>query len=521
MTLQLTKFADQVIPKDFLAKGVKSFPEGTPVFCTFAIADKDKDGKEQLTIMRSQPFVIDEFMEMQTAYKSPEMVVQLYQPRSGELEEDQQPFALLTDREDKLVVIGFVAGEYPTFTKKESTHSPEFFAAIEGIRPSLLEIYDACSGDLEDFSEELKGKVLERKFQNLGTTVSVVVMVANGRIQGFIKNGGVAKEFPWGFASNGFEEAKPTAVENKGSMLDRLKGAAGGVVAKVTGTEQKPPADKPVEEAPVTTPKPDKIGTGDEFDMVSPPSHIDSNKGLKNWYKRNVGYVPDDHKQRPAVPIKKSIKDLKHIPSREAIEAKRADKDTATHHISKVEEPPKRATPDTPVETAPKPDNKTGDGLWRIPEDEVKRLQTSFMKMPSVVATLDAADEDVMPPEIVADADAAVKSFNEQLGIDGGLERTKNWRRTLLMTLCMQSRAAAVRLLEEWRFKAMILQAENAGLLAELGRTRTPASPTKPAAVASPTNTQPATPPASTKTPVSSALGVELPTRVPRKRAAA
>lgn len=482
------KYAGGIIPRSYVEKIIASI-EG-PAYFGLATVDQDDKGPK-LTVLREPAMqsTVDEIMEMQELWKDKPLIMILGE-RPGQ-DEDVQPFVCLSDHDDRLVVVAFATGEYNSYVQKGSSHTPVFHAITQGARPKLLEIYDAVGGKLEHFDNELKSILLNNKMEALGSKVALAVFSATGHIQGFEKEVPEAAEQDWGYGSDmlGFgqpaKKEEPAAPEPKLTLAQKLAATAGSMMPKVGKAKQaSAPVSEPAGAGDAVVHKHPESGKKEpDYEMLSPPANLTTNRELANWYRQTVGYVPPVQtslrKERPKVPSKnskiKSFTDLGKVVEK----VQKANEPAPT--LPATPPPaadPRRETKDTPLPATNEPNDPASPELTT---SELTALLKGFMKMPSVVKILDYTGDEIIAPEVAAEMGGSRKTLNQLLELDGGIERWKNMRRSTLYNLAGISRKALVLLFEEYRFAYWNLDAAYRQLAAKhnekvASTTPTPAS---------------------------------------------
>lgn len=502
MSYLIVKYQDQVVPKDYLTRVLAKLEKAKTAF-SFAVTDKNETGGRRITVLaEDMNSSIEELMDIQQTYKQYPAIFLFEEKPAGLLEEDRQPFVMVTDHDDQPVAVAFVVGQYDNVAKKGSAHNPQAIVAKDKLKTKLEAVYDAVDNKIDDFADELRSKLLTRELENLGTEVCISVMAASEppHIQGFVKAMGNAKEFEFGFVSDhlGFgveaQVEKPAEPAKKMSLQERL-----GLVKKSPVSEPAAPAAEPANQPPAQPP-PDAGVRDDDYEMVQCPTGL-SNKQAKDWYKREVGFKPDVKagynlcKVRPMVPKKKvkalaEIKKVAESGPSEAVLAARAHKDTTPHHIpatlKAAEKEAVRETKDAPVPV------RDPNG---IPENEKVAITKGFLKLPTVVALFDEVGETIMPPSIAKEMEVNRPSVNQQIGLDGGFERWHNIPEQQLMAFAAMSKRAIVQLLGEYRFNFLKLHEAHKNLMQQKG-TASPTPQSEPGKI-----TAPATPAAAPAAP--------------------
>lgn len=425
------------------------------------VVDKDEKGNPTLVSIRERIMPdLSDLQALQKEYLETPAVFAFDTFPQGTPDEDLQPFDLITDVNDNQVLSAFLHGDYNDFAKAGSTHMGAFFAAHEYLRPKLLKLYDLHGADMAKLLAELDDPTMKHDIERLGPTdTSVVFFSATNKIKVFSRNEH-KRSFDWGWMSNhlGYEEkpqeaAKPAEPEKKLSSLDKLKSKLKAVPA---ATKEEP---KKEEAAPAPAPKEEEPKKEEEAPAAHPPGGTPegetekvvvpagmTNKQKKSFMKSRLGYIPENYKKLTSINVPKKLKSLQDLKSTTA--SAPAPKAEEKLPPAPPKEEPKRATPDTPKPVV------TPEPLPIIPAADLKKMELA-LKNPKVVKQLDEAFEEILPPPLIAEMKTETASFNEQIGLDGGLERTKCFTFSTLSTFPNTSLA---RLVMEWRYRALILE---------------------------------------------------------------
>ena len=415
-----------------------------------SVVTKDEKGFLNLTaIQDGNPADAKTLGEIQQEYKDAPVIFMTDTLNKGYLQEDLQPFQLISNKDDEPELVVFMAGEYNDFAKKDSTHTGAFFAAHEYLRPKMLKLYDLHGADISKVMLDMDDPSFKMEMERLGTTdTSVVFMASSGKIKAFSRNEN-KRSFDWGWMSNhlGYvevakkEEVKTKVEEPKKlSLLDKLKGKKAPDEPKAE--EPAPKVEEPVKEPEkVAEPKKaDVPNPDDQFENIPVPQSF-TNKQLRGWFHSTLGMVPPNYKKLKTVAVKKksSVKSFAELKSTTANPpVKQEDKPTT---VTPVKEDPKRETKDTPVPVHNEP-------LPMIPAADLKKVEL-VLKSPKVVKLLDSVSEEIVPLSMFAALEKDTPTFNEQVALDGGLERTFNWDWELLTQL---PATALARLVLEYRY---------------------------------------------------------------------
>jgi hypothetical protein len=247
------------------------------------------------------------------------------------LEDDLQPFVCMgTENEPKIV--GMAEGKFMNFIPTASDHSNEYFlfnkyinVKIESLKLTDIDaLFNNFGSDL--FKMELTNSCGER-----GT---IVLLGNSGRYIVFEKND-LKREYSWGWSSNHHGYTEEKVLTDAPAPRQTMK--LGGKLKQITSMIGRPIAStEPIKPPPVEPPKADTatiVPVTTMPKMYTPPRSI-SNNALKHEYRKNLGYLPGNWKDRPTLPIPEGIvkpriiKDFSELP-----------KDLASDAATPIEKP--------------------------------------------------------------------------------------------------------------------------------------------------------------------------------------
>ena len=353
----VVKNKGQEVPSVFLEKVIQIRPS-----CCGAVI-LDANGVMQTTRISERAEIVG-LNEAQKAFKDEAMLMFFGDYGEGEINEnDLQPFTLLTDDEDRPMVVAFVEGNFEEGNDPTYQRSPAYHYVSEYLSPKVQKMFVECGLDLHKLMDELRHPIIRRELLSGCTDCAVVLFAQNGEIMSFVKGLNETK-FPWGWSSDlhGYEEKSfPDKVEET-KPVGFLAGLLGGS-KKETKKEEAPPAaltpaPEVIEEkkednvpGPVGT-----IGTeliqkdkdGNFFVMKDVPPNLQGKK-RKGWIRHNhyLGVLPQNWENRnlkiPAKPpkgmhpadIKEALKTSTSIPG---IISEKSQ--TSVPQVSQPTEPP-------------------------------------------------------------------------------------------------------------------------------------------------------------------------------------
>lgn len=423
-TVLIVKHRGKDIPEAY----IKTVVENNPSYFSYAYVDGDNiNGGVDETPELSK---LQEFLKDHT---DNQLVMSFHDLGEEEIsQDDAQPHAIASDG-DKTIVQGWFDGQFENGTVE----------AARQVRTKLNGLLTAYDGDLDTALAALNNGKPRDYINKMGGDGSTVILLSN--VEKISMFGGLKKaNFPWGFVTNAYDytekekddpvhEAAPEPEEkSKGTFGGSRK--FGGTGPKVTQKETpaivNPPAPNLSAEAKALTEKPWSPN------MITPPKHITGSKQLKNWYKHQCGFIPDDYQSRPAMPDKKSRE--------HSILLARADKNTTPKAVK---------TEDTlPVE------NKKSD-LHKPPilnSMDTKAFST-WREKSNVEKYVDGSSETILKPEEIQAMEKRIPFATEQLGMKDGIIEVFPWSYSTMLDLAKNHPATMAALFAELRFTHMKL----------------------------------------------------------------
>lgn len=483
-----------VPPEGYLRQALGNNPScaGVTVF---------SDGK--LHVSRVKPANPETLNKIFNAFKDRRVCIHMGNYPSGFQADDIQPFVLVEDADKKPQIVAMLDGDFISPNDK-STHSSEFFAAINHLRPLFQQLWRLTKGDVASILEEVRGdatrNAILNTFFNRG---SVTLIFGNGEVYTIAKND-MQHQFPWGWVSNKYmysEDKKPVSD----NPLEALLGSD-AVVQEEPTIEHEPvkEPDKVVEPAKVAEPA--KEGT--EIKYVQCPKEIKKPHKVEGWYRHNANWAPPNYMSYPSVEVRPKgqpkskapsgpvIKDVKDIgaamaaanngkPTETApVPEKRAPqilpsigdtpediaKRTPPKHIPAIKQSaPPVAAPAVPAKVAEPPVPETlvpsrqpegpSNPIPILAPDTQKYMVDKFLKEPD--ETLDRSGNPIFDPKKMQAMMEKYPSFAETCGIK--MEDTYNWSLARIQKLAKERPDALVNLYFWTRYDLMsILLSEKA-----------------------------------------------------------
>lgn len=445
----ILKAAHHLIPDEFLEIVLKENPTcGGAALSTF-------DKEPTLFCDTFDKPDLKSFKDIQESFQDSTILFFAGNYPEGYLKEDRQPFNLLRDEKDKVLMVGFLEGDFEGFQKEGSKHSGEFFAANEYLAPKLSYLYGLVGNDMAKLIKELQSPVnirdLRNTFEDRGT---MILMPYTGDIITCSENPD-EKEFSWGGTSKtyGYQEKTPEPVEAPpkeeekeiSEMEKKIAAFKARKAAEAAGTTVEPA--KAVEtkatealRAP-TFPPPDAKGelSSEELQWkhklekpapgnrwAAPPLNS-NNSNKKAWYNKRRTTLPSGWKD--SVPIQVPITAMGAALA-EAKAKSPLPTATAVPQTPLPSKVPDTLVPERPAEAPAKelevpadvkaPNQPTEEGA-PIPVLNPKlqrHIVDTHLKQAKVKAILDADGEDIVNPKSFQDIEKKFPDVIQQLGLN-------------------------------------------------------------------------------------------------------
>jgi hypothetical protein len=198
---------DAVIPDAFAEHVLAK----VPAFLSSAFIDEKTISVDAIT-----GHSISDLKDAQELVKDRDSV--FYLGEFTEPEESLQPFYVLKNDKDEPEMVAFLDGDFSNYADAKSSNSDAFHALNKYFRPRIEKWYK--KGGLDNVLEELDDAATKEDIRNTFLGRGAVMFFAVNGKHIFIQNKNPEyMEFPWGFASNGFEykEEAKTSVPQTGA----------------------------------------------------------------------------------------------------------------------------------------------------------------------------------------------------------------------------------------------------------------------------------------------------------------
>jgi hypothetical protein len=468
--LLLFKAKGSLVPEAFLEEIAKKFPSAMG----FAIAAKNPQTRQpELELAHVvEPNSAKNIGECFSIAKDNDVLAYFADFPENFTAESVQPFVVLKNSQGAPILVAALSGDVnPVFAKGSNLgHSHDYFANEKLLVPRFAKMFTEKGNDLSKVMAHLNEPETQETLINSLTTdnMTLAIMALNGTIHVLDNNSERHMKYPWGWVSDHLDYKEVVAqIEPENvplSLAQRMKAAATTsetrkkIAGRISSTSNVPkiaevtPVVSKTEEPPKAeeqrtrpkwdgfiqgdmaqpVPAPEDIKNPDEYEWISPPKSLSTNKMLKSWYQLRIGTYPQGYKQFPAVPVKKTrLAELQQS-------SQTVRKDTAAHNI--------------PATPAPALANVT-EVIPIVPGSEKKEFASKILPkvLENKFETLESIEE-------IAAAEERYPSFAKQNGLDD-LTVMLNTSFTTYVEMCTTTPTEAARLLLDYAYRIKKLMA--------------------------------------------------------------
>lgn len=415
----------KVLPDAFLEKVLKENPSGFG----YAFCADDQPG--EVLVSPGASATLEEVKEVQNTFDSSAILFCFCKTDNTDTT-DVQPFKIITDDKEKVLLAGVLEGEYTIYGEPKSPKPASHFALFKHVGPRLNQLHRLVKGDVNGFIEELSSQVQQDEFTSMslkGEHSVIALMFPNGKVLTFTGNCELS-EFPWGWTSNtyGYTETAELSAKDRMKAILAKKKAEKAATSDTKEAVVEKEVDLPITATKTDTAVPDNV-------YVQCPKEINGNKNIRNFYIKHAGFQPSGYKKKPKVLVQKktneTIKDLKD-PRLAAV----------------ATDPDKERTKVGGTTIIRASSSKEPDDLPIIPTEQIKDIRENFLQRRTI---LDASSQKIPDPKSIQDREAKWPSFTEKAGIS--LEDTLNWPFPELVVLAKTNPEGYVKLSMEWRYE--------------------------------------------------------------------
>lgn len=468
----LIKVEKRAIPDEIL----KPLLETSSCVGAAVVAFNEKLKKRFFKISRESGVTIDDMNALQVHFMENEVTFIVQRFEKDFHPDNQQPFSLLEDDSKQSVLLGFIEGN---FTGREDPKHPEFsgeYNVAQLLRAKIAKIWN--SPDVgKNVDKLMKFLATDTDFSNDMNLYhagrgSIIMLGVNAEHCRFGTNP-QEEVFEWGYMSKTLSEPKATAVEEAEAADDgesfSLKGASKSPAPATAATAPKDVATELKKRDETATAIPDKPKTEKVKRKVmwAPGPEVHGKNAIKKAYReKGIKDLPDKYMSKPEVEIEiveeVPIKDFRELGAAMGVEPKaeteaskaaapatqakasamdrlagmfggKKTEATAEPEPAKTPEPEKDPK-DAPAENNPDINTKalpstpaTDDRLIFIPQGAKRDIALKFLPSVAIKKALDLSSNEVIDPKKIQEVESKYPDFMDQIGLEGGIERTFNW----------------------------------------------------------------------------------------------
>lgn len=253
--------------------------------------------------------IADSLKEIDDNYKDDQIYYHLMSGEDGEYNaESLQPFNLLVDDEQRVILSVMLCGEFPKFNEMNrdgEVFTAEYHCVNTFLKPLIDELWELCDGDMKRLMAFFDKKVQKEKIEGvLGKDATLLLIPYVGKSISFSTSKTVGK-WDWGFCTTnlGYTEAGKTVPKGKLSLKEQLAAKNKGATA------EHPPGGTviPIEERYATLLKNSDSNAVAIWEIKSgkliarPPRNSNLKSGKEWWHRNTATALPskDDAQYAP------------------------------------------------------------------------------------------------------------------------------------------------------------------------------------------------------------------------------
>lgn len=407
-----------------------------------------------------QAATLDAFQHVQSGQPDKTLLFQIGQYPEKYHTDDIFPQVLLTDGQDRPVMVVFMQGSFSRFHNAKSEHSDAFFAYLNYLRPKIRALSDSLDGDVEEVMKKIKTDPLLRSdIEGMGAG-TVTFFAANGEFVtlGTVKFGG---DWGWATEDHGWTD-QPSLF---GGAMKAVKKTFASATKKPAAETSPSPPPSPSPQPSPAQPEPGKKEGAPPAPPVQPtppppaeqpsvaatikirlkaPASAKHKNQKRDFFVPLLGFCPEGYKKEGTVYEttldKLAIKDFATLaklpegvtlsdpasapllagllkPASATAIPKDAGKpkDTAPHHVGQKTDNSGAAS---------KQDETDAKAAGTLTANDKIGVETWAKKHKVALTALDNNGEEIIHPSTYQDMEKRTVKFSEQMGIQGGLY---NW----------------------------------------------------------------------------------------------
>lgn len=411
------------------------------------------DNKMVVSKAKGAP-TLEAIADIQSAFPDNTIVFTFGQGDKDIFDEDMQPFEVLKNDAGETIVIACLEGGFQGYSVVKSTHTDEFHCVQDFITPKLKKLAKSAGGDLKGLIEELSDPITQKDFANSWTDRgNITLLTVEGPPITFSSGNDAKAQYTNFWTSNSLghmeqvgatEEKKvaaPVVPDKPLTLLQKLKLKAG----------KAPTVDPPLEDRPdflyeavapgktdtaIDAGKPKASEVSGEW--IKPPTDVNTNQKLSDWYMAKVGYKPQKYKTRPQVWLTSERKaeltagTAKPIPSSD-LKAMVTAHPAAGDAASPLP-PSEQLAASQQDKTTDQPAAMSGEALPMLSPRVKKSIADGWMKTPEVLKILGEDHSVVFDPKRMVEFENKFATFADHFGL-GSLDTTANWPYSMFLSL--------------------------------------------------------------------------------------
>jgi hypothetical protein len=413
---------------------------------------------------------VSSVVEVLNDHKDKDRITYFGNHPDGALKDDLQPFTILQNAKQEVVVVACLEGKFPQYTEANSSHSDAYLCAFKHLLPTLYDRYANKNENLAEFAKGLDDLHFRLTIENMiGERGNITLFIANGDILSYKRpNDTEHRTYPWGWASHhhGYKEsefplkAAPTEAGKKVFGKPQRKVTE---PAAITYTHEDTTGKSSVSQVALAAAS-SGVANGPIYVKVPPNYTVKHKSQVKAHFKKFTGVVRPDWRDLPICEVTAPtyVKNPDLIPKELIVPAPAGA--VASEKAAVTNAATGTKTTQTVAET--KGPVVVTDSTIINPDELVKVQQ--FLSRKDIKALIEqrrltikaqGSAEMLIDPKEIQASEKKNPTFSEQAGID--IMDTASWTVNQLYSLGQEGLFSLAVLAANWKAKALLLQHAN------------------------------------------------------------
>jgi len=396
--------ASLAIPEDYLKIAIKENP--TAWGCAIVTPDG------LMTSSGDSTMDIEVLQDTLKDFENRDIFFYLCNSESAINMDDVSPFWLL-EKDDAPLLVAFIEGSFPGFTKTDSSHPSEYHFLQDYLQPKVNDLWELCDNDLPKLMSFIEKPGFKKDLLlHANPRGCVTFVAANGKALTFATGEG-SSEYKWGWVSRNYGYALAKPEEPKAEKPPEKKSL---FPSKSTTREKFVPPGTAVSPAPTAG----ATAVQNFTIRKEAPKASDSRKDRKMFYQRRIGYCPKGWEQNIAI---ECWVDPKTNQTVFLSEIKKLGIDAVG--VPKLNNPGRAEGKDTEPNNVTGNERPTGpavtDAVLPIMSPKTREYAHDYLRKEDVKKLIAENGDPISEPKDAKGQEIKIAGFGEQLGLKDGL----------------------------------------------------------------------------------------------------